>query len=263
MKAAAKPTARLSPPRRLEGHGPQGGGAGAPSLHERILGDIEGRILSGEWRPGARIPFEHELSAQYGCSRMTVNKALTQLASAGLIERRRKAGSFVMHAPSRSAILEIPDIKAEVAALGLAYRFEMLARRSRRGTGADAQRLDGIGKGLILELTCRHWAGKRPFCLEERLINLAAVPEAAAEAFADIAPGAWLLARAPWTTAEHRIRARPADARRAGLLDLTKGTACLAVERRTWSGKAAITHVRLTYPGQSHELVARFSPTHR
>ena len=32
------------------------------SLHERILGDIEGRILSGEWAPGHRIPFEHELT---------------------------------------------------------------------------------------------------------------------------------------------------------------------------------------------------------
>ena len=49
---------------------------------------------------------------------MTVNKALSELAKAGLIERRRKAGSFVMRAPSRSAILEIPDIKSEVEALG-------------------------------------------------------------------------------------------------------------------------------------------------
>ena len=103
-----------------------------PSLHERILGDIEGRILTGEWPPGVRIPFEHELSAQYQCSRMTVNKALSELAKAGLIERRRKVGSFVMRAPSRSAVLEIPDVKAEVAALGAAYRFETLTRRQRQ-----------------------------------------------------------------------------------------------------------------------------------
>ena len=237
--------------------------AAAPSLHERILADIEGRILSGEWPPGARIPFEHELSARYGCSRMTVNKAVTQIASAGLIERRRKAGSFVMRAPSRSALLEIPDIKSEVVALGLTYHFEILARRRRRGTPADAGRLAAIGAGSVLDLTCRHWAGKRPFCLEERLISLTATPEAAAETFAQIAPGAWLLARAPWTTAEHRIRARHADARRAVLLDVPPGAACLTIERRTWSGDAAITHVRLTYPGESHELVARFSPTQR
>jgi GntR family histidine utilization transcriptional repressor len=233
------------------------------SLHERILGDIESRILSGEWPPGARIPFEHELSAQYGCARMTVNKALTQLAKAGLIERRRKVGSFVMRAPSRSAMLEIPDIKAEVAALGLPYRFAVLSRRRRRGGRADAGRLEGVAAGPILELACLHWAGRKPFCLEERLINLTAAPEAADERFDAIAPGAWLLARAPWTTAEHRIRARAADARRAALLEIADGAACLTIERRTWSGAAAITHVRLTYPGAAHELVARFSPSQR
>ena len=29
------------------------------SLYQRILGDIRDRILSGEWPPGYRIPFEH------------------------------------------------------------------------------------------------------------------------------------------------------------------------------------------------------------
>jgi GntR family histidine utilization transcriptional repressor len=234
-----------------------------PSLHERILGDIEGRILTGEWAPGVRIPFEHELSAQYQCSRMTVNKALSELARAGWIERRRKVGSFVLRAPSRSAVLEIPDVKVEVAALGADYRFEILNRRQRRAIRTDAGRLEGVGAGQIIDLTCRHWAGKRPFCLEERLINLSATPEAADETFSEIAPGAWLLARAPWTRAEHRIRALAADSRRAGLLEVAEATACLSIERRTWSGEAAVTHVRLTYPGEAHELIARFSPSQR
>jgi GntR family histidine utilization transcriptional repressor len=235
----------------------------AASLHERILGDIEGRILSGEWAPGTRIPVEHELSAHYHCSRMTVNKALSELARAGLIERRRKRGSFVMRATSRSAVLDIPDVMAEVEDLGAAYRFEILTRRRRGGARADAGRLEGIAAGPLLDLTCRHWADAKPFCIEERLINLAATPEAADEAFADIPPGAWLLARAPWTCAEHRIRARPADARRAALLDLPLGTACLVIERRTWSGQAAITYAQLTYPGEARELIARFSPSQR
>jgi GntR family histidine utilization transcriptional repressor len=237
--------------------------AAVTSLHERILSDIEARILSGEWAPGARIPFEHELSAQYDCSRMTVNKALTELAKSGLIERRRKVGSFVMRAQSRSAALEILDIRSEVAALGEPYRYELLNRRSRRATRSDQALLQRVGGGAMLDLACRHWAGERPFCLEERLISLSAAPEAAEESFAETAPGPWLLARAPWTTAEHRIRARAADARRAALLDIGEGDACLVIERRTWSGDMAVTHVTLTYPGGGHELVARFSPTRR
>ncbi len=233
------------------------------SMHQRILGDIEARILSGEWPPGQRIPFEHELSTQYSCARMTVNKALTQLAKAGLIERRRKAGSFVKRPLSRSAVLEIADVKAEVCALGLPYRHEITHRRRRSAASADAALLEQIGAGPVLEISCRHWAGDKPFCFEERLINLTASPEAANEAFIETAPGAWLLARAPWTSAEHRIRARTAEGAQAEMLEVSKGTACLSIERRTWSGEAAITYVRLMYPGEAHELIARFSPVTR
>jgi GntR family histidine utilization transcriptional repressor len=40
-------------------------------IHRRIESDIERRILSGEWRPGHRLPTESELMAVYGCARMT------------------------------------------------------------------------------------------------------------------------------------------------------------------------------------------------
>jgi GntR family histidine utilization transcriptional repressor len=56
------------------------------------------------------------------------------------------------------------------------------------------------------------------------------------------------------------IRAMPASAEDAEALEIASGTACLVIERRTWSGAGPITHVRLTYPGDRHALVARFAP---
>ena len=230
------------------------------SLHQTILADIETRILSGEWPPGHRIPFEHELTARYGCSRMTVNKAMTQLAGAGLIERRRKAGSFVRLPQSRSAALEINDLKTEVQALGLPYRFDILARRKRKATAADAARIDLAPGAALVEVVCLHRAAGNPFCLEQRLINLASVPEAGDETFSNVAPGTWLVARVPWSTAEHRIRAVAAGRKAGALLQVPAATPCLAVERRTFMEERQVTHVLLTYPGASHELVARFAP---
>lgn len=230
------------------------------SLHQRIMTEIEDKILSGEWPPGYRIPFEHELTAQYKCSRMTVNKVLTQLAHAGLIERRRRAGSFVTRPHSQSAILQIQELESEVQALGLAYGHEIVKRRKRRGTREDRECFGLEEVGAVLHLDCRHFAGRRPFCLEERLINLAAVPEAENEEFSEIPPGSWLVRRVPWTTAEHRIRATGADRSMAALLRIPEATPCLVVERRTWSAEQPVTFVRLTYPGDAHELVARFSP---
>lgn len=230
------------------------------SLHQQILADIESRILSGEWPPGYRIPFEHELTARYDCSRMTVSKALTQLANAGLIERRRKAGSFVTRPHSQSAVLEIQDVRAEVAALGLPYRFEIVTRQRRRATRADRALFGVAPQDAVLALTCRHDAAQQPFCLEERLINLSAAPDAADESFAEISPGAWLIRRVPWTRAEHRISAAATRGDVARALKIAEGVPCLVIERRTWSGDTPVTHVKLTYPGEAHELVARFAP---
>lgn len=233
----------------------------AMSLHQRILTDIQQLILSGRWPPGHKIPVEHELMKQYDCSRMTVSKVLTQLANARMIERRRKSGSFVSRPHSQSAVLTIPDIKTEVAALGAPYSFEILHKARRRSASEERERL-GVERSVpVLEIECRHLAGERPFCFEQRLINLEAVPEAAKESFTDIAPGAWLLQRVPWTLAEHRIRATAADAHSAKVLGIGKGAAVLSIERTTRSAQStAITLVRLVYPGDQHELVATFSP---
>ena len=233
----------------------------AQTLHQRILGDIENSIVSGEWPPGHRLPFEVDLAAQYQCSRMTVNKVMTQLAKAGLIERRKKSGSFVTQPQAQSAVLEINDIEAEVHSLGLPYSFLLKRRDMRRANAADRRLLDVDADTDLLDLACIHLGGERQFCIEERLINLANVPEAATADFARTPPGQWLVRQVPWSTAEHRIRAVSASAAMAAMLGIPKGAACLVVERRTWSGLGPITQVRLTYPGDSHELVAHFTPS--
>jgi GntR family transcriptional regulator, histidine utilization repressor len=233
------------------------------SLHQRIRADIEEQILSGEWPPGRRVPFEHELTQRYKCSRMTVSKALTELAKAGLVARRRKAGTFVTRPHSQAAVLEIHDVKAEATALGLAHRFEIASRRKRKSGRVDRRRLDMKVGEPVLDVTCRHYAGSEPFCLEERTINLLAVPEAQAEPFAELSPGAWLLQLVPWTVAEHKIRAAGADRPTASALGIAEGSPCLVIERRTWRGEKPVTYVKLTYPADAHELIARFAPSER
>jgi len=230
------------------------------TLHKRIRSEIQARILSGAWPPGHRIPFEHELMGEYGCSRMTVNKALAPLAEAGLIVRQRKFGTFVARPRIHSVVLDIPDIPAEVTARGEPYAYELLARDVRRARAADLERLALDAPTEILALRALHRASGRPFALEDRLINLEAVPEAREVNFAEIAPGSWLLAHVPWTEAEHRISASHPSKAAAGLLSVELTAACLVMERSTWRGADRITHVRLTFPGDAYDLVARFAP---
>ncbi len=212
--------------------------------------------MSGAWEAGRRIPAEHELMAEYGCSRMTVSKAISALAARGLVERRKRAGSFVAAPRVHRATLEIPDISAEIEGLGQAYRLNILERAERVASAEDRDLL-AVAGGAVLALDCLHLADGSPFAVEARLINLAIVPEAREVDFSVESPGRWLLGHVPWTDARHRISAVAACGRVAGLLGLAVGTPCLCVERWTWRTAERITYVRQTHAA-GHALTARF-----
>ncbi|KAB7769431.1 histidine utilization repressor [Xanthomonas maliensis] len=231
-------------------------------MHQRIRQELEAQIHSGRWPPGHRIPPEHELMARYGCSRMTVNKVLGLLADAGMIERRRRAGSFVArpHPHLEQVALSIPDIEVEMTARGHRYGFALLARRLRapRARAPQERMLGSTGKVLALDSV--HLADGSPFALEQRVIDVTTVPEALAQPFTELAPGSWLLRNVSWTRAEHRISAIGADAAQARQLQVAEGAACLVIDRHTWRGDQPVTYVRQLFLGGYYDLVARFAP---
>jgi GntR family transcriptional regulator, histidine utilization repressor len=217
------------------------------SLHARIRGDIETKIMKGQWRPGFRIPPEHELMGQYGCSRMTVNKAIAALAESGLVTRNKRAGTTIAKPPLHAAVLQIPDIRYEIEARGGAYAYKCLKIEWRK-------------RGNLIFILCLHHDDSKPLMLEERKIFLKAIPEAGLVDFNVTPPGSWLIGQVAWTEAEHRISACSADAEAARALQLEPGSACLVVERKTWRGPATITEVKQMFRSDSYDLVARFSP---
>jgi GntR family histidine utilization transcriptional repressor len=229
------------------------------SLSERIMADLAGEIASGAWPPGHRIPYEHELMARYGCARATVGKAVSALAARGLLERRRKAGTFVAAPRMASAVLQIPDIRAEVEARGLTWRWRRLALRHHRADPNGREAPLGV-TGLLLDVRGVHYAGGATFAHEARLINLVEVPAAADETFADEAPGAWLIAHAPWSEARHEISAGNPGLDVAEALRVPARHACLVLERWTWRSGVGITYARQTFPGESFTLAASFAP---
>jgi GntR family histidine utilization transcriptional repressor len=234
--------------------------AGGASLNQIIRNDIEQRILGGEWPPGFRLPFEHEMMAQYGCSRMTVSKALSALSAQGLITRRRRAGSVVAAPSADRAVLQIIDFAADARRSGKPYRHDILERRIEPADAATARRT-GLKLGTrLLWIATRHVVDGVIEAYEERIVNLAAVPQAKQESFADMPVGTWLLQRVPWSDAEHVIGAINADARLARRLGVERHAACLVLERRTWHNSAFLTEARIHYPGTGHRLVGRFSP---
>jgi GntR family transcriptional regulator len=64
-------------------------------LYVQIQEYIAELILSGKLPPETKIQSEREFSEELGVSRMTVRKALTELVSEGLLERRHGSGTYV------------------------------------------------------------------------------------------------------------------------------------------------------------------------
>lgn len=234
----------------LDGQGP---------LWQQIRRALIRPIADGTWPADTKIPKEIELIERYGAARMTVHRALRSLAAEGLVARRRRFGTVVAARPPERPVLEIWDIAAEVARAGGEHAFEVL-ERARIGDDERGVPLGAAPGTPLLRLLVRHFSDGEPFQVEERLINLALVPEAESEPFAEVPPGSWLVANVPWSEAEHVISAEGAAPETARLLDLEPGTACLVVERRTWSDDVPITWARLVHPGEKRRLVARFSP---
>jgi len=219
---------------------------------EDVRDELRRRIHERVWRPGDRIPGEEELARDFGCARTTVNRAMRDLAEAGYIERRRKAGSHVRASPDRKATLRIPVIRLEVEGRGLAYRHRLLERSQGLPPPSITARL-GLPADLpMLHLVTVHLAGGRPFAREDRWLNTEAVPQIAGLDFDSMSVNEWLVLNAPFTGGDISFSAAAADAAEAACLDVAPGAALFVVDRTTWNGEIPITSVRLAYaPGYS------------
>ena len=228
------------------------------ALHDRIRSDFEARIRSGKLHPGDRLPTESDLVTQYGCSRMTVNKALFALAANGLIERRKGAGSFVARPHMQSMVHEMWDFAAEIRDRGQSYSYRSL-KRALLVPRNEEERMLGGGKKL-LQLDGLHLADGVPFGIERRLVSVEAVPEIVDVDFGDTPPGTWMLEHVPWTDTETRITALLATGETAKLLRVPSGSPCLSLERRTWRKTERFAYAKQIFRGEGYDLVMRFRP---
>ncbi|OHB56923.1 MAG: hypothetical protein A2Y12_19610 [Planctomycetes bacterium GWF2_42_9] len=64
-------------------------------IHRQLYQILREPIMSGVYGSGTKLPTEAELTKIYNVSRVTVRRALQELASEGLIEGRKSQGTFV------------------------------------------------------------------------------------------------------------------------------------------------------------------------
>jgi len=116
---------------------------------------LRDRILSGALGFGARLPNENELAEAHGVSRVTVRRALHELARERLIERRRSAGTTVVYRPSPAPITaDISGVLANLAEMGRRTTAKLLSFDYVSAEGAVAEAL-GAAPGQFLQRAVR------------------------------------------------------------------------------------------------------------
>lgn len=96
-----------------------------PPRYEQIAAYLRGLIESSA--PGDRLPSDAELCERFGVSRMTARHAVQVVASDGLIERRRGAGTFVTSRPIERDLGSPLSFSEAMRARGMEPSSETLA----------------------------------------------------------------------------------------------------------------------------------------
>lgn len=221
---------------------------------EEIRAEVLARIRARDWPPGAVIPGEEALAEEFGVSRATVNRALTELARAGVVERKRRAGTRVAALPVRRATFDIAVIRAEVQGRGQAYGIRLLREEISRPPLSVAATLGwpieaGQALGVMLCLETLHLADGLPFAHELRWLNPGVLPDPRPD-FAAVSANEWLVAHVPFVTGDIAFSAEAAGEEVGRAMGLEPGAPVLVTERCTWGERAPVTWVRLTHaPG--------------
>lgn len=221
---------------------------------ESIRAEVLRRIRIRDWPPGALIPGEAALAVEFGVARATVNRALRDLADAGVVERKKRAGTRVAELPVRRARLDIPVIRQDVEAKGLAHGFEVLADRLLPAPVPVTARL-GLPEATPLRyLETLHLAAGQPYVLECRWLNPGVLPDPLHD-FAALSANEWLVTHVSLLSGDIAFSAEAATAREAAVLGVTVGAPLFIAERTTFGLAGPVTYVRLSHaPGHRVQM---------
>jgi GntR family transcriptional regulator len=212
-------------------------------LYYQLENILREKIMSGAFAAGSRMPTESELIRIYGVGRITVRQALAALTKEGLIERKRRRGTFVTERKSsRRPFRERIDLTGsldEIIAAEAGATFKVIEMNRIEADPQEAE-LFGLGTGEPLYRVKR--LGLRDD--KPRNLRLDYLPAEIGENLTpeELSVGSLLQTLETrfglkLKSATQRITAALADPYIAKLLDVRVGSPMLSIERAVYAGR--------------------------
>lgn len=206
-------------------------------LHTQIANAVATSITLGRFRTGDRLPPERELAKGFGVNRLTVRQALAELQIRNLILRRtgRNGGTFVAEPVIEYDLTTFAGFSDQARRLGHVAGARVLRTERVVANKSTAEALQLSEGDEVFEIDRLRFANDLPVLLEhssypaQRFAGLLSEPLQGSinellERRYDARP----------VRAVERISPIIANARTARLLDVTRGTPLLRVEREAF-----------------------------
>lgn len=219
---------------------------------ETVRAEVLRRIRTGIWPEGALIPTEDELARELRCARATVNRALTELAEAGILERRRRVGTRVMRVPDGEMRHDLPLVRNEVEARGKSFEARLLSWEDREPPFAARTALHLTGGEHVVQSQSLFLADGKPWCHETRWLNLDVAPQITRDLAEREPMNEWIPMHLPITRRQAAIVARASSAVTAQVLGIEQGLPILSIERVAWVARQPVSFA-----------VQHYLPSHR
>ncbi len=219
-------------------------------LYQQLYELLEGRIRSGEWKPGDMIPPESELIQRYRVSRITVRKVLDMLVAEGLLVRQRGKGSFVAQTKLEQGTTRIVSFTDDMRQRGLTPGTRIIFMGLVPAPRAIAEALSVPEGEELARIDRLRLADGEPMCVEESFLIHRRLPgslgqDLVSNSLREIKQSEYGIR---WSRARQTIQAVPAPADIARLLSVRTGAPLLYFERVTFAqDAAAVEYLKIYY----------------
>jgi GntR family histidine utilization transcriptional repressor len=224
--------------------------------YERVKRHVLKCIADGVWKRGELTSSEHDLVRQFGVARMTVSRALDELARERILTRVKGIGTFVsVHIPD-STLVEIRDIKDEILARGHRHRTEVQEIRASNDPDAlaDLELPFPSEGGRAFRSRVVHFEDDVPVQVEDRHVDPILFPNYPDQDFKRETPGEYLARCRSLQHAGFQLSSRLPDDSVRRLLRIEAGEPCLTVRYQASVMGCTATVAMLWHPGSRFSL---------
>jgi GntR family transcriptional regulator len=234
-------------------------------IYQQLNEALRGLVSSGEFKTGVRFLSEREVSIRFEVSRVTANKALSNLVSEGILEFRKGVGTFVRGGVLDYDLRSLVSFTGKAAAAGKRPATRILSFRAipassvspRVAAALRVQAGDGLYSVERLRL-----ADGAPVILERRFVVESLCPGLHQRDFGGSLYGLWTdRYKLEIAGADQTIRAASIRGLDARLLGVSGGAAGLVVRSVGWlRGGKPLWWERTIYRGDAYAFRNRLGP---